>query len=149
MTSNEPPVRDGSSRRTLRHSAFWFIIVGLINNGTTYALFVVLTLIGVQPFLAVSITYVAGMFISFFGNRRLTFQHDGRTAQTVTRFLLVNAFAYGVNIGILALFVSRLDFPPIPVQFGAVIVVAAITFFSMRLWVFRVPASIHSVERSL
>lgn len=81
-------------------------------------------------------TYLLGMLISFFGNRRFSFSHTGSAKPAIIRFVLVNLVAYGVNFGILGIFSTHLGYNAVIVQIFAVGVVAVITFVSMRLWVF-------------
>lgn len=121
----------------LRGSLLKFVAVGITNNLIGYVTFVVLSLWGMSAIGAMSISYVLGMFISFAGNRKWTFGHNGRAGSALLRFIWVNVLCYGLNVGILALFVNRLGLPQIPVQFFALGIVATCTFLLMRLWVFR------------
>lgn len=121
----------------LRSSLPKFVAVGITNNLIGYLTFVVLSLGGMSAIGAMSISYVLGMFISFAGNRKWTFSHDGGLGSALLRFIGVNAVCYGLNVGILALFVNLLGLPQIPVQFFALGVVASCTFLLMRFWVFR------------
>ena len=121
----------------LKGSLLKFVAVGITNNLIGYLTFVVLSLGGMSAIGAMSISYVLGMFISFAGNRKWTFSHDGGMGPALLRFIGVNVVCYGLNVGILALFVNLLGLPQIPVQFFALGVVASCTFLLMRLWVFR------------
>lgn len=121
----------------LKSSLLKFAAVGITNNLIGYLTFVVLSLGGMSAIGAMSISYVLGMFISFAGNRKWTFSHDGGLGSALLRFIGVNVVCYGLNVGILALFVNLLGLPQIPVQFFALGVVASCTFLLMRLWVFR------------
>ena len=114
-----------------------FVAVGITNNLIGYLTFVALSLWGMSALGAVSISYLLGMFISFAGNRKWTFGHNGGMGPAVLRFIAANVVCYGLNVGILALFVTRLGLPQIPVQFVALGVGATCTFLLMRLWVFR------------
>ena len=121
----------------LKSSLLKFVAVGITNNLIGYLTFVVLSLGGMSALGAMSISYVLGMFISFAGNRKWTFSHDGGLGPALLRFIGVNVVCYGLNAGILVLFVNLLGLPQIPVQFFALGVVASCTFLLMRLWVFR------------
>ena len=121
----------------LKGSLLKFVAVGITNNLIGYLTFVVLSLWGMSAIGAMSISYVLGMFISFAGNRKWTFSHNGRMGSALLRFIGVNVLCYGLNVGILAVFVNLLGLPQILVQFFAVGVVAICTFLLMRLWVFR------------
>jgi len=120
-----------------RGSALRFLIVGASNNAAMYGLFVVLSLAGVGAIPAATITYVLGMGISFFFHRRWTFRHSGHPASAAARFLVANAAGYLVNIALLGFFVHSVGLPQIPVQLGAIAVVAVLLFVLMRSWVFR------------
>jgi putative flippase GtrA len=115
---------------------FRFVVVGLVNNAVGYGLFVVQSLAGVGHTEAMTVSYVVGMAVSFWGNRAWTFGHEGPLWPTVFRFLGANAAGYAVNYGLLNTFVEGWGWPQIPAQLAATAVVAACTFTLMRLWVF-------------
>ncbi|MGY3567528.1 GtrA family protein [Sinomonas sp. RB5] len=115
---------------------FRFVVVGLVNNAVGYGLFVVQSLAGVGHTEAMTVSYVVGMAVSFWGNRAWTFGHDGPLWPTVLRFLGANAVGYGVNYVLLTALVEGWGWPQIPAQLAATAVVAACTFTLMRLWVF-------------
>jgi putative flippase GtrA len=138
VTAPDSAVPSPTSGTGFLRSAFWFVVIGATNNVVSYILFAVLVhLGGMDPVAAVTITYALGMIISFLGNRRLTFRHTGHVGRTIAKFVAVNAVGYAVNVAILRLFVHGLGLSPLIVQLFAIVVVASITFFSMRLWVFR------------
>lgn len=124
-----------------RGSAVRFLVVGASNNAAMYGLFIVLSLLGVGAIPAATITYVLGMGVSFFFHRRWTFRHSGHPASAAVRFLVANVAGYLLNIALLWFFVHQLDLPQIPVQFGAIAVVAVLLFVLMRTWVFREAAT--------
>ncbi|MET1154659.1 GtrA family protein [Arthrobacter sp.] len=121
----------------LKRSILKFAVVGVINNAIGYGTFVVLSLAGMPAIAAMTISYSLGMAVSFAGNRKWTFGHEGRMAPALLRFLAVNAVGYTINFTILKLFVEGSGFPQIPVQLVAVGLVAVVTFLLMRLWAFR------------
>lgn len=125
------------ARRLAQHKLAKFIVVGVANNLVGYGAFVVLSLLGVAAIPAMTVSYVTGMVISFIGNRKWTFGHQGSIFPTLVKFAVANLLGYGVNFALLWLFVSRLGLPQIPVQFFATGCVALCTFLMMRLWVFR------------
>lgn len=127
----------GADRTRLKHSMMKFAVVGAINNVIGYGTFVMLSVAGVQAIAAMTISYSLGMAISFAGNRKWTFDHQGKTAPALLRFLGVNAVGYSLNFAILTLFVVIWRLPQIPVQLFALGLVAVATFLLMRLWAFR------------
>lgn len=126
-----------NDRARLRRSVMKFIVVGIINNVIGYGTFVILSLAGLPAIGAMTISYSLGMAISFAGNRRWTFGHQGRVTSALVRFLAVNAVGYGLNFAILTLLVVAWRFPQIPVQLLATGLVAVVTFLLMRKWAFR------------
>ena len=117
-------------------SALRFLVVGASNNAAMYGLFVVLSLVGVAAIPAATLTYVLGMGISFFFHRRWTFRHTGHPGVAAARFITANVAGYLLNIALLHIFVGQLLLPQIPVQLGAVAVVAVLLFVLFRIWVF-------------
>ncbi|WP_051389078.1 GtrA family protein [Arthrobacter sp. 35W] len=113
-----------------------FILVGLANNAVGYGIFILLSLLGAGALPAMTVSYVVGMGISFFGNRQWTFAHKGSIGPAVVRFLGVNVVGYSLNYFLLWFLVDVNGLPQIPVQFGAIAAVAVCTFFLMRVWVF-------------
>lgn len=136
MTPTDPRA-SAVGTSSLGRSAAWFIVVGVVNNLTGFAIFVALTLIGVGAIAAATVSYLAGMVISFFGNQRLTFRHAPGQRSPVIRFLVTNVIGYSVNVLVLWVLVHGLDVPQIAAQLVAIGCVAVCTFAMMRLWVFR------------
>jgi hypothetical protein len=68
-----------------------YVIVGVSSNLTGYLVYLALTLAGVGPKLAMSLLYGFGATLSYFGNRRWTFHHDGSVGASAVRFALVYA----------------------------------------------------------
>lgn len=137
MNATTAPAVEPLAKRLTQHKLARFIVVGVANNLVGYGAFVLLSLLGVAAIPAMTVSYGIGMVISYVGNRKWTFGHRGSLAPTLLRFAVANLVGYGVNFGILWLFVRRLGLPQIPVQFLATGCVAVCTFLMMRLWVFR------------
>lgn len=137
MSTTRAPAAVPLAKRIAQHKLARFIVIGLLNNLVGYGAFVVLSLLGVEAIPAMTVAYGIGMVISFVGNRKWTFGHRGSLGPTLVRFAVANLVGYGVNYGLLWLFVGSLGLPQIPVQFFATGCVALCTFLMMRLWVFR------------
>ena len=73
-------------------------LVGLSQNAIGYGLYLLVTWLGLPPKTAVSILYVVGVLISFFGNRRFTFAHGarGRSMTTVLVTGVGSVIGYGI-----------------------------------------------------
>lgn len=123
---------------TLWHSPLLrFGVIGGLNNLLSYGIFAALTLAGMPPIAAATITYATGMVISYLANRSFTFRHSGSARRSVVRFVVVNAVGYALNVAILAFFVELIGFNALVVQLGAIVVVATGIYLAMRFWVFR------------
>lgn len=123
--------------RALYPAAAKFLVVGLANNAVTFGGFIILTILGVGAFAAMSITYVVGLVITFAGNRNWTFQHRGGVGASTVRFLTVYGIGYFLNLLLLWVLIDAAHLQQIPAQLLAIIVLAVFTFVLMRLWVFR------------
>ena len=131
MTSPLARLRDDPTTR----SAARFLVVGATNNLLMYGLFVLLTLRGIPPVPAATITYVLGMAISFVAHSRFTFRHRGDRGPAMIRFVLANVAGYLLNVGLLHLLIT-IGLPAVLAQLIAVVVVAALLFVAMKQWVF-------------
>jgi putative flippase GtrA len=78
---------------------FRFCLVGLANTAASLtAIFAAKALLGWTDLPANAAGYAIGLTISFFANRRWTFDHRGQPGSAAGRFLLAFAIAYGTNL---------------------------------------------------
>ena len=54
-----------------------YSIVGITANIFGYAVYILLTVLGISPKISISVLYSALVIIGFFANRRFTFGHNG------------------------------------------------------------------------
>jgi len=113
-----------------------FATVGVISNIAGYGLYLVLAETMIGPKLAVSILYPVGITISYIGNKRFTFDHNGPAFLAALRYILVYAFGYLLNLLLIVWLVDNLGLPHQFVQALAVILVALLSFFMLRIFVF-------------
>ena len=116
-----------------------FGLVGIISNALLYALYLILTALGIGPKLAMTLAYAIGVMQSFILNRRWTFGYRGASHDALVRYLGAHAFGYVLNWLILWFAVDRLGLGHQWVQLPAIAVVAASTFLLNRYWVFSLP----------
>jgi putative flippase GtrA len=102
-------------------------------------LYLLITYLGVEPKLAMSLLYLIVASTNFIGNRQWTFTHKGALLGSGSRYLIAHAFGYVLNFFILLVFVDMLGYPHQWVQAVAIFVVAGFLFVSLKLFVF--PAS--------
>jgi putative flippase GtrA len=113
-----------------------YAIVGIVTNVLGYLLYLGITALGLEPKKAMTINYVIGVAISFAGNRRWTFSHDGPLGGSLLRFSIAHLAGYALNFTILAVFVDRLGYSHQLVQAVAIVIVAAWLFVAFRAFVF-------------
>jgi putative flippase GtrA len=115
---------------------FRYGVVGIASNLAGYLLFLLITYLGVEPKTAMTLLYVAGATVGFFGNRRWAFSHEGTLLGAGTRYLVAHLFGYMFNFLILLTFVDMLGYSHQIVQAVAIIVVAGFLFVVFKFFVF-------------
>ncbi len=116
---------------------FSYGLIGVASNMAAYLIYLLVTYLGGTPKLTMSVLYVATAFVSYLGNRNLTFAHKGSVLASGTRFFIAHCFGYLINLALLFFLVDRLGYPHQWVQVLAIIVVAAFLFITFKLFVFR------------
>ena len=110
-----------------------FLLAGVANTGATYFLY--LLLLAFLPYLvAYTVSYVAGMAISYWLNLMFVFEKKFASASP-RLFVLVYLTQYGCSAGLLWFFVSVLN---IPAEIGlllAICLMVPATYLGLR-WVF-------------
>lgn len=111
-------------------------LVGLASNAAIYLIYLLLTYLGMEAKSAMTLVYLIGASIGFFGNRNWTFAHRGGSSSAVLRYVLAHVFGYIVNFLILFIFVDRFGYAHQWVQAAAIIIVAGILFVIFKFFVF-------------
>ena len=125
------------SRDSTRAQFVRYALVGLASNALLYAAYLVLTRIGAEPKLAMTLLYAAGVAQTFVFNKRWSFRHGGLHGPAFVRYCAAYAFGYVVNFLALLLLVDQLRYPHQLVQ-GVMIVLLALMLFALqKFWVFR------------
>lgn len=112
-------------------------LVGVASNLAAYLAYLLLTRAGAAPKLAMTMLYLVGATVSFFGNRRLTFSFRGGWLGPGVRYALSHAVGYLINLALLVALVDAAGYPHQWVQALAILVVAAYLFLAMKFFVFR------------
>ena len=123
-----------------------YAVVGIISNLSGYFAYLLLTLISVGPKLAMTLVYVTGASVGYFGNRQWTFAHQGEFFSTLIKYGLAHCCGYLLNFIILYVFVDRMSYPHQVVQAVAIIVVAAFLFILLKYVVFLAPE--HNISKT-
>ncbi|MCK5001899.1 MAG: GtrA family protein [Gammaproteobacteria bacterium] len=111
-------------------------LVGVATNVVIYCIYLVITYLGVEPKIAMTLVYVIGASIGFVGNRKWTFTHSGDVARAAIRYVLAHILGYMLNFLILYIFVDHLDYAHQGVQAVAIIIVAGFLFIVFKYFVF-------------
>lgn len=130
---------DSFAGTEIRSSAAQLIrygLVGIASNLSGYLLFLLITYWGVEPKKAMTLLYVVGASIGFFGNRQWTFAHKGALPVSGARYFIAHLFGYMINFLILLTFVDRFGYSHQWVQAAAVFVVAGFLFMAFKYFVF-------------
>lgn len=125
-------MNDGHTIRQLLR----FGLVGLVSNGVLYALYLLVTGVGVEAKLAMTLLYAVGVAQTFIFNKRWTFDHRGARSVAFVRYCLSYALGYVTNLAVLYAFVDRLGYPHQIVQGVMILSLAIMLFVLQKLWVF-------------
>jgi putative flippase GtrA len=121
----------------VRVQFFRYVVVGLASNALLYAVYVGLTHVGIDPKLAMTLLYIAGVAQTFAFNKRWSFRHSGMHGPAFARYCAAYLLGYAVNLLALLILVDRLGYPHQLVQGVLVLALAAMLFMLQKFWVFR------------
>lgn len=129
--------------RTTRSNLTQFVrygVVGASLNLFGYLIYLVVTWLGMEPKMVVTVFYPLSVLYGYFAHKRFSFRYAGnaRNYRTVARYILVYAIGYVINVCLIAFFHDRLGYRHQIVQAAAIFVVAGFLFVMMKLFVFHV-----------
>lgn len=116
---------------------FSYGVVGVTVNLAAYLSYLLITYLGGTPKLTMSVLYVLTAFVSFLGNRKLTFAYKGGFLGSGLKFSIAHFFGYLINLALLFVFVDKLGYPHQVVQVCAIVIVAMFLFLTFKFFVFR------------
>jgi putative flippase GtrA len=122
-------------------------VVGLLINLILYLAYILITHYGIEPKKAMTVIYIFGVSIGFFGHRKWTFIHTGNNRRTIFRFVLSHFAGFMLNFLLLSILVDRLGFSHQVVQAVSVLIVAAFLFIAFKFFVFS-GATSHVVNKN-
>ena len=117
-------------------SLFRYGVVGFANNAVGYLIYLLITWLGVDPKLVVTIGYPVGALVGYFGNKQWSFSYKGRFTSSLARYVVAHVGGYLINISMLFILVDKFGFAHQWVQVVAICVVAGFLFLAMRFFVF-------------
>jgi putative flippase GtrA len=112
-------------------------IVGVLSNLLAYLIYLGLTMVGLEPKLAMSLVYLLGIVQTFFLNKNWSFHFDGAMAPALFRYIIIYLLGYLINILTLLLLVDTLGFPHQWVMAGLIVFMALFFFVGQKFWAFR------------
>lgn len=108
-----------------------YSIVGLLNNAALYIAFVVLVWAGVTPLVSAGCCYVIGVALSYWFNRKWSFESTARHRHEVPKFLIAYAIGLGATLAILQILLIWL--PAEAAQILNIGLTAIVIYVSLRL----------------
>lgn len=114
-----------------------YVFVGMASNAFGYIAYLLLTHFLFTPIVAVTVVYLLIASLSFLGNRKITFTHEVGMMWAGVRYIFAQLLGYGINLGMLIVFVDICGYDHRLVQAAAVVVVAGYLFISLKYCVFR------------
>ena len=113
-----------------------YVAVGLVANGIGYTVYLLVTWVGLDPKVAITLLYPFGALIGYFGHFKIAFLYCGSHSKSIFRYLQAHIVGYSLNFVILYCFVDLLGYPHPLIQAFAVFAVAGVLFFLFRYYVF-------------
>jgi len=111
-------------------------LVGVATNLVIYCVYLLITYLGVEPKMAMTLVYIIGASIGFVANRKWTFAHGGNVGKAAVGYVAAHMSGYLLNFLILYIFVDRLGYAHQAVQAMAIIIVAGLLFVVFKYFVF-------------
>jgi len=121
-------------------------LIGVATNALGYLVYFVVTGAGFDPKATMSVFYIIGATMGFFGNKKLSFAYDGNSYRAAIRYAIAHTIGYCVNLTVLTVMVDWYGYPHQYVQAGAIFVVAAVLFVLFKFFVFPAQTAAESVE---
>lgn len=113
-----------------------YIAVGLVSNTVGYLTYLLLTLVGIPPVIAMTLLYVTAATIAFLGNRSLTFEYQGNQKPAIVKFIIAYSVGYLINLIVLGIFYGLIGLPHQLAYAASIVVVALFLFTVQKYWVF-------------
>jgi putative flippase GtrA len=115
-----------------------FNLVGLLNTAIDFAVFALLTWLGVYYIMAQCISYGVGMLNSYTLNKYWTFAQKGRLEpKQAIRFTVLNLGSLLLSLGLLALLKDHLELKVLIAKLLTTLATTLVNFVGSKLWVFR------------
>ena len=114
-----------------------YAIIGLTANALGYVSYLLITWLGVGHKTAMTGIYVVTITMSYLGNKKITFSHQGEIGSTYFKYWIVYFGCYVFNFCTMYIVVDLAGYRHQYVQLGLILFDAPILFLLQKLWVFR------------
>lgn len=111
-------------------------VVGVLNNLLSYLIYLLVTWLGLDPKVAVSLMYPISAFMAYHGHSRYSFSNHSGVSHKPFRYIGAHAVGYLSNLTILYVFHDLFGFPHQLVQGVAIFVLAGVLYLMFRFFVF-------------
>jgi putative flippase GtrA len=120
-------------------------LVGLVNVGTYLGLYSLLVVLNVPYVLAAIVAYPLPVALGYWLHEHWTFARSEPTMRRLGIFLILQACAFGVGLGLLVLLVNGFGWNPIVARLVATPVGPLVTYVASRILIFSSPAALDPV----
>ena len=80
---------------------FRYGMIGVAINLALYSFYLLITYLGTEPKISMTIAYILGVFLGFIGHRTWTFMHKGALLGSGARYIIAHISGYLINFLIL------------------------------------------------
>jgi putative flippase GtrA len=113
-----------------------YLSVGLLANGSAYAMYVVIVRLGAHPVASMTIVYLLASALAFQANKAWTFRSLVHFDRAILRYVLAQALGYLTNLLLLAGLHYGCGIPHYISQLLGMAIVAVELFLMSRYYVF-------------
>lgn len=121
-------------------SFFCFALVGAINTGFSFIIYILLLRLDLYYILASILAYIAGIAVSYLLNTKFVFKEE-KTIKNLSKFVSVYLTALVINTGLLYALVNLIGFNPVLGQIGVTCLVLFYNYVLQKLWTFKKASS--------
>ena len=121
-------------------SFFCFALVGAINTGFSFIIYILLLRLDLYYIIASVLAYIAGIAVSYLLNTKFVFKEE-KTIKNLSKFVSVYLTALVINTGLLYALVNLIGFNPVLGQIGVTCLVLFYNYVLQKLWTFKKASS--------
>ena len=128
----------GNKKRNIIRELVSFNIIGIINTLITYGIYSLFIFLGFDYRISLLFDYIAGITISFFANKKYTFQYKENINIRMLLFMVVSYISvFFINMILLVIFIQKLNFNKYISQLIALAICISFSFIIQKFIVFR------------